>query len=265
MKLGSELNIDKNILYFQEVLFIPFFLKCNLPILLVFFFWSHMCPVKTYDLYTSRLDPRQNRLWQTPKQGVNWNDELRYSPLPIGKTKCQDLMPNLYLNAGLSKRYTNHCIRSTVVGILDRGKFGARKIMRWTGHKSKSSVKSYAHTTTNAEKKEMAEYLTKAAEGKENIPMNGQNQPLAVKAQETTSPEAAVASDLSFRELLELTPEQEKDLLKDLFSTDMEIPPSVPNNSVVQNVSNVAQPVTSIMPKMMFQNSTVTINFNVTK
>lgn len=224
-----------------------------------------MCPVKTYDLYISRLDPRQNRLWQTPKQGVNWNDEMWYSPLPIGKTKCQDLMPTLYERAGLSKRYTNHCIRSTVVGILDRGKFGARKIMCWTGHKSENSIKSYAHTTTNAQKKEVAEYLSKAAEGKENIPVQIPEVPLAVKAQEMTSPEASVASDLSFRELLELTPEQEKNLLKELFSTDMEIPPSVPNNSVVQNVNNVAQPVTSVVPKMMFQNSSVTINFNVTK
>lgn len=232
-----------------------------------------MCPVKTYDLYVSRLDPRLNRLWQVPKEGVTWNDEIWYNAQPVGKTKCQDLMPSLYINARLSKRYTNHCVRSTVCSLLDRGKFGARKIMRWSGHKSENSIKSYAHTTSNEEKKEMAEFLSNAAMGKENkppkenpVPATESNPVVAVQN------EANVKSsemDLSLQDLLELTPEQEKALLKDLFSTEMEIPvgPSVPNNpksAVVQSVSNVAKP-TSVSPKMMFANSTVTINFNINK
>lgn len=229
-----------------------------------------MCPVKTYDLYVNRLDPRLNRLWQVPKGGVTWNQQIWYNNQPIGKGKCQDLMPTLYKNAKLSKRYTNHCVRSTVVGLLDKGKFGTCKIMRWVGHKSENSIRSYAHTTSSSEKKEMAEYLSAAAEGKENktAEQNVQVQAVAAnKPQETTSVAGEVLSDLSFRELMQLTPEQENNLLKELFSTEMEIPsnPS-PQNALVQNVQNtVAQPVNNVTPKMMFQNSTVTINFNITK
>lgn len=237
---------------------------------------SHMCPVKTYDLYVSRLDPRLNRLWQQPKLSITWDQEIWYQCQPVGKSKCQDLMPTLYANAGLSKRYTNHCVRSTVLGILDRGKFGARKIMRWSGHKSENSIKSYAHTTTNAEKKEMAEYLNNAAMGQENIPPKDSEKKVAVNSNALASvPNEQPSSsecDMSLRDLLELTPEQEKDLVKDLFTTDMQIPegPSATNpkpngNAVVQSVQNLAQPITGVQPKMMFSNSNVTINFNINK
>lgn len=237
---------------------------------------THMCPVKTYDLYVSRLDPRLNRLWQVPRDTVTWEDQLWYSCQPVGKTKCQDLMPTLYINAGLSKRYTNHCVRSTVMGILDRGKFGARKIMRWSGHKSETSIKSYAHTTSDEEKKEMANFLNNAAMRKENKPPKsdeGKVVPATVSKAvvDVQNEPKSSEMDLSLQDLLELTPEQEKKLLKDLFTTEMDIPqgpsiPQNPSNSVVQSVNNVAKPVTtSVAPKMMFANSSVTINFNINK
>lgn len=238
-----------------------------------------MCPVKTYDLYVSRLDPHCNRLWQVPKEGVTWNQEIWYINQPVGKTRCQDLMPTLYVNAGLSKRYTNHCVRSTVCGILDRGKFGARKIMRWSGHKSENSIKSYAHTTSNEEKKEMADFLNNTAMGKENKPPS-ENKPFTATSKGeplAATPKQIVAipeqppqntdetADLSLTDLLELSPEQEQNLIKELFTTEMEIPHSHPNNSVVQSVNNVAQPITGVTPKMVFSNSSVTINFNINK
>lgn len=221
-----------------------------------------MCPVKTYDLYVSRLDPRQPRLWQTPKAAISWSEEIWYTTIPLGKTKIQDLRPTLYINAGLSKRYTNHCIRSTVVGLLDRGKFGTRKIMRWVGHKSENSIRSYAHTTSSAEKKEMADYLSSAVMGKENEPPKQENKAIENKPQEEFTTNPSNVANLSFGQLLQLTPEEEQNVLKDLFLTEIEVPA---NNNVVQNVQNVAQPVSNLIPKMMFNNSTVTINFNVTK
>lgn len=233
----------------------------------MYFAGTHMCPVKTYDLYTSRLDPRQPRLWQTPKIGVSWNDEIWYTVQPMGKTKIQDLMPTLYQEARLSKRYTNHCICATTVNILGR-QFATRKVMRWTGHKSEDSIKSYAHKTSKEEKKEMSGCLDTAILGpppkkqKPNEPVNQKPQiPVAVEnAQDQSSGE-----ELSLRELLELTPEQEQNLLKELFSTEMEIPNNVVANVNQNNTNNVVQPLNQVAPKMMFQNSTITTNFNVNK
>lgn len=252
----------------QEVYNSLFCQLCNL------YTWvgTHMCPVKTYDLYTSRLDPRQNRLWQQPKTGVTWNDEIWYTVMPLGKMKIQDLMPTLYTEASLSKRYTNHCIRATTINILGRN-FATRKVMRWTGHKSEDSIRSYAHKTSTKEKHEMSGALDvairgskpkKAKENKppvtESVPKNNQN------AGEI--PASDNIANLSFGDLLQLSPEEEQKVLKELFSTELEIPGNDNGhnaNNVVASVSNnnVVQP--SIMPKMMFNNSNITINFTVNK
>lgn len=140
--------------------------------------------------------------------------------------------------------------------------------MRWVGHKSENSIRSYAHTTTSAEKKEMADYLNNAANPKENkMPENEvAAQSNQQQAQGSTEFPKNV-NDLSFGELLHLTPEQEADVLKELFTNDIKIPGnSSPKKNVVQNVSqNVAQPLNGVMPKMMFNNSNITINFNINK
>ena len=44
----------------------------------------------------------------------------------------------------LSQKYTNHCIRATAVLLLDECNFEARHIMRVSGHKSGSSIRSYS-------------------------------------------------------------------------------------------------------------------------
>lgn len=198
-------------------------------------------------------------------------------PSPSGKNEVSRPNADSVLKCWfIQEIYMNHCVRSTVCGLLDRGKFGAHKIMRWSGHKSENSIKSHAHTTTNAEKKEMADYLNNAAVGQENIlPENKpekvtQPVPKAVAVQDPNAQNMDEVADISICDLLELTPEQEQSLLKDLFDTEMEIPDSVPNNvpgknAVVQNVKNIAQPVTGVTPKMLFSHSSVTINLNINK
>ncbi len=47
--------------------------------------------------------------------------------------------------AGLSKRYTNHCIRTSATCILDRAGFEARHIMKISGQQSEASMNSYVH------------------------------------------------------------------------------------------------------------------------
>ena len=42
-------------------------------------------------------------------------------------------------------KMTNHRIRATAIIILDNSKFEARHIMRVSGHKNESRIRSYAH------------------------------------------------------------------------------------------------------------------------
>ena len=98
---------------------------------------SSLCPVKTYDLYTSRLDPNCDFLWQIAKPKVTWDDEIWYTGEPQSKNKIGGLMSTLSKVANLSKPYTNHCVRATCVTILDHEGFEARHIMSVSGHKIK--------------------------------------------------------------------------------------------------------------------------------
>lgn len=68
-------------------------------------------------------------------------------------------MKNLSAAAKLSFLYTNHSIRTTTNTILDKNGFEARHIMAVSGHKSESSIRSYASTSMNTKRK-MSETLS---------------------------------------------------------------------------------------------------------
>ena len=53
-------------------------------------------------------------------------------------------MKTISVDRKLSQEYTNHCIRSTAVSVLDNNNVEARHIMRVSGHKSESSIRSYS-------------------------------------------------------------------------------------------------------------------------
>jgi hypothetical protein len=60
-------------------------------------------------------------------------------------------MPTISKSAGLSMRYTNHSLRSTMVHILDStcNQFAGRHITSSTGHKLETSLKTYTSIVTN--------------------------------------------------------------------------------------------------------------------
>ena len=62
----------------------------------------------------------------------------------------------------LSKVYTNHCIRSMAISLLDNNNFEVRHIMRVSGHKSETSIRSYSHQLTECNQREISHTLTSA-------------------------------------------------------------------------------------------------------
>jgi integrase len=69
--------------------------------------------------------------------------DICFDKAPLGKNTLGDKMKNL-LN--LSKLYTNHSLRATTITLLDNKGFEARHIMSISGHKNKSSIRSYSRT-----------------------------------------------------------------------------------------------------------------------
>ena len=62
----------------------------------------------------------------------------------------------------LSYQYTNHCIRATAVSLLDECNFEARHIMRVSGHRSESSIRSYSRRLSEVKQKEISHSLSTA-------------------------------------------------------------------------------------------------------
>lgn len=119
-----------------------------------------LCPVALYRLYTSKLNPQVKYFWQRPKSGKrHYNDPVWYDRIRVGHEPLENFMAQLSMDANLSKRYTNHSIRSTVMNILG-DEFSDRKVIAWSGHKSENTVKQYARKLPSKTKREMSTCLT---------------------------------------------------------------------------------------------------------
>ena len=94
-----------------------------------------LCPVRAFELYLSKLHPSLNLLWHRPKALDNFSES-------DSKNTLGSLMKTTSVDYILSQEYTNHCIRSTAVFVLDNNNVEARHIMRVSGHKNESSMRS---------------------------------------------------------------------------------------------------------------------------
>ena len=124
-----------------------------------------LCPVRAFDLYLSKLHPSMNLLWQRPKalERFNESDSVWYCNSPLGKNTLGSLMKTISVDSKLSQEYTNHSIRSTAVSVLNNNNVEARHIMRVSGHKSESSIRSCSRQLTDESKsREISQTLTSA-------------------------------------------------------------------------------------------------------
>ena len=179
--------------------------------------------------------------------------------------------------AKLSKSYTNHCIRNTCITILDRCGHEARHIMTVSGHKKIESITNYAHRTSDTKKKQMSESLATALVQPpskkpklEHVESNKipPSATVSKPPSETPKTQFETIDQVEICDLLQITPDEENSLLNEIFNTPFEQQTSAPVNNLVKNVSNVSEnnpKIASVAPKMIFQNSNVTINFNITR
>ena len=103
------------------------------------------CPVRAFEKYLSKLNPETDALFQKPhvkymyhKDGPVW-----YSKIPVGVNQLYDFMPRLSAEAGLSRRYTNYCIRAMVASTLCDAGVSNMGIMSVTGHRNVQFLNSY--------------------------------------------------------------------------------------------------------------------------
>ncbi len=120
------------------------------------------CPVRAFEKFVSKLNPDLDDLWQRPLEQFVTESTCWYYRMPISIGNLAGFMTKISKSAGLSVAYTNHCIRSTHISILDENDFSVGQIMRSTGHKSESSIKSYANRLSDKKKRKISDALSTA-------------------------------------------------------------------------------------------------------
>lgn len=106
-----------------------------------------------------KLNSNRNELWQKPKPHVDGPESEWFVNQVLGKDTLNNAMKCLSAAAGLSKTYTNHSIRATVVTVMDDNDCPTRHIQATTGHKSESSIKAYAKKISAKKRREICELL----------------------------------------------------------------------------------------------------------
>jgi integrase len=117
------------------------------------------CPVVSIKDYLSRIPPKNNDLF--PKAVKKFeNHKIWYCDKGVlGKNTLATMMKSVSLRAKLSKAYTNHCVRATVVTELKENNVPIEDIQLVTGHKRPGSVDRYVKRISDEKKKRLSDIL----------------------------------------------------------------------------------------------------------
>ena len=125
---------------------------------------SCSCPVQAIKLLLNKLPPQCENVFY--KKAQNWKtQEFWYNPrLPLGVHTIGNMMKKISISAKLSKVYTSHCIRPTVVSQLFNAGVPTTDIQCVTGHKNQDSVKRYIKRIDDSKKQMLSKNLHKSFE-----------------------------------------------------------------------------------------------------
>ena len=232
-------------------------------------FWFHFVgsdvdPVSCFELYLSKLNSKRDDLWQKPKSKLTGYENEWYKNAVIRRDPLNDAMKSLSDKAKLSCIYTNHCIRATTVTNLNEKGFEARDITATTGHKSETSIKSYASRCPDNKHRKMSDALAETMF--EDTHTEQQEQAVTTEKEKFTVPTDDFPElEIPDNQIVDILTQIEKDN-EHLFKQPNDIDSFQKQQNVlnVSNVSNVANVSKANMPQppMYFSHSTITINYN---
>lgn len=88
------------------------------------------CPVRYFKKLLAVLNPKHVALFQKPKRNFMTGDQIWFENCPIGVNKIGAMMKEISTDASLSQVYSNHCVRSTTVTVLDAAGIPIHRIMQ---------------------------------------------------------------------------------------------------------------------------------------
>ncbi|KAK3703830.1 hypothetical protein QZH41_002897 [Actinostola sp. cb2023] len=113
-------------------------------------------------IYLEKINPHCQALFQYPKRNWRATDTIWYENRPLGINKLAKMMKDISEEAGLSKVYTNHCVRATAITLWADAGLSDRQIMSISGHRSESSLKSYHARPSSSQLRQCSDVLVSA-------------------------------------------------------------------------------------------------------
>lgn len=115
------------------------------------------CPIRAWNMYMEMIED-STFLFPKPSKMKSKRPKSCFTPnTKVGKCTIDNLMSNLSSKCNLSRRYTNHSIRVTLITILKEGGFSNTDISAITGHKNPMSVERYNRKRRDQDFESMAE------------------------------------------------------------------------------------------------------------
>ena len=89
--------------------------------------------------------PEIDRLFQRAHPSFNCKAKTTawFMKIPLGHNLLGQMMARISENAGLSRRYTNHCLRATCIKRLRKAGFSPQEVCAVSGHKNPASLAQY--------------------------------------------------------------------------------------------------------------------------
>ena len=91
-------------------------------------------------VYISKMNPKCSAFFQYPKRKWSPDCPVWYENRPLGVNKLGDMMKNISMEADLSQKYTNHCVRATAITLWSNAGLANRHIMAISGHRNEQSL-----------------------------------------------------------------------------------------------------------------------------
>ena len=112
--------------------------------------------------YVNKLNAKQEAFFQKPRAKYEQSDQVWYENKPFGVNQLSTIMKQISIGAGLSKKYTNHCVRATAITLWSDSCVPARHIMSISGHINEQSLASYNRRPSTSQLKNCSDILSHA-------------------------------------------------------------------------------------------------------
>lgn len=99
--------------------------------------------VDTIKKLIEKSHPEIDRLFQRVRPSFKPSMTTWFMKAPLGHNLLGQMMARISESAGLSKRYTNHCLRATCIKKLRKAGFTPQEVCAVSGHKNPASLAQY--------------------------------------------------------------------------------------------------------------------------